>query len=90
MVVHARTHILQSIATVRVVITDVNDNVPQFGSTSYTASFPEDTPIGVEVLTVRIDRYSLHILIHSLVSIYIKSRFKYKDEFCRVDLTTIE
>ena len=88
---HTRTHILQSIATVRVVITDVNDNVPQFGSTSYTASFPEDTPIGVEVLTVRIDIYSLHISIHSLVSIYnIKSRFKYKDEFCRVDLTTIK
>ena len=43
---------MQSIVTVRVVITDVNDNAPQFGSTLYTARFREDIASGVEVQTV--------------------------------------
>lgn len=43
---------MQSIATVRVVITDVNDNAPQFGSNLYTAWFREDIASGVEVQTV--------------------------------------
>ena len=46
---------MQTTATVRVIITDVNDNVPMFGNSFYTAQFPEDMPVGVEVLTVRFD-----------------------------------
>ena len=43
---------LQTIARVRVTITDVNDNIPQFGSSSYTASFPENISLGAVVLVV--------------------------------------
>ena len=45
---------MQSIATVRVIITDVNDNAPQFGSTFYTARFPENIGFGVEIETVKL------------------------------------
>ena len=43
---------LQTIATVTVNITDVNDNIPQFSSDSYTTSFPEDVPLTTVLLVV--------------------------------------
>ena len=36
----------------RVNITDVNDNIPQFGSNSYTTSFPENISLGAVLLVV--------------------------------------
>ena len=43
---------MQTIASVRITIEDENDNIPLFGSTLYTASFPEDISNGVEVIVV--------------------------------------
>lgn len=43
---------IQTTATVRITVTDINDNVPQFGSSSYRARFQEDIALGTEVLPV--------------------------------------
>ncbi|XP_056139750.1 protocadherin-16-like [Lampris incognitus] len=44
---------LSSTATVEVAILDINDNSPQFQSSSYTADVSEDVPIGSLVLEVK-------------------------------------
>uniref|UniRef100_UPI003AAAC68E protocadherin-16-like n=1 Tax=Centroberyx gerrardi TaxID=166262 RepID=UPI003AAAC68E len=44
---------LSSTATVEVTILDINDNSPQFQSSSYTADVSEDVPIGSLVLEVK-------------------------------------
>ncbi|XP_071379690.1 protocadherin-16-like [Centroberyx affinis] len=45
--------VLSSTATVEVTILDINDNSPQFQSSSYTADVSEDVPIGSLVLEVK-------------------------------------
>lgn len=41
--------------TVKVVISDVNDNAPSFGTSSIAATFPEDANIGHVIITLRAD-----------------------------------
>lgn len=43
---------LTSTATVLLVITDVDDNIPTFSTATFTASLGEDTPVGTTLLTL--------------------------------------
>ena len=55
----------------RITITDVNDNVPQFGSASYTARFEEDIAAGTEVFTVSFSKNMARLPIIYIINVTV-------------------
>ena len=61
--------LLNDTAYLTIIIVDINDNLPDFLNDSYSATVPEDTPVGTTIITtLAIDMDPTDILRYSLIA----------------------